>query len=500
MRDGVRLASDHYTPTGEPLGTVLFVTPYGLGTAYSLGTARRLAARGYHTLFVSCRGTFGSEGTFDAMRDDAADNQDIVAWLRDQPWYTGSFATYGASYLGYTQWALLADPPADLKAAVIAAGPHDFARWIWGTGTFNLSYTAWAHVIDTQEASNMVAVILQTMLGGNKRHRELVSALPILKAADAQFAQRQPWVRERLLHPDLTDPFWAPMRHTQALEKADVPILLITGWLDLFTGQSFEQYRRLRERDVDVALLAGPWGHYGASGGTREGGREMLAWLDDKLAGRADSQRAKPVHLHETGADEWREYDAWPPATQPRVLHLGAGSSLAATPAAPGAEAAFTFDPADPTPSLGGPLYQKAGYVNDAALAARADVLAFTGPPLPTSVEIAGSPAVVLDHHPEHPDADLFVRLSDVDERGRSRNVTEAYLRVQGGPVRVELRPAAHRFAAGHCVRLLVAGGSFPHFPPNPGTGENPLTATRRLANRHAIALPGSFLELPQIP
>ncbi|GAA3641620.1 hypothetical protein GCM10022236_50400 [Microlunatus ginsengisoli] len=39
------------------------------------------------------------------------DGADTVAWLRRQPWFGGRLALCGASYLGYTAWAVMVDPP-----------------------------------------------------------------------------------------------------------------------------------------------------------------------------------------------------------------------------------------------------------------------------------------------------------------------------------------------------------------------------------------------------
>jgi predicted acyl esterase len=36
----------------------------------------------------------------------------------------------------------------------------------------------------------------------------------------------------------------------------------------------------------------------------------------------------------------------------------------------------------------------------------------------------------------------------------------------------------AHRFGAGHRIRLLVASGAHPRYARNPGTGEDPAVAT----------------------
>ncbi|MDT5260938.1 MAG: uncharacterized protein QOD10_6018, partial [Mycobacterium sp.] len=135
MRDGVRLVADHYAPvTSRAVGTLLVRGPYGRAFPFSLAFARLYAARGYHVVLQSVRGTFGSGGAFEPMVNEAADGADTVDWLRAQSWFTGRFATVGLSYLGFTQWALLDDPPPELAAAVITVGPHDLGASVWGTG------------------------------------------------------------------------------------------------------------------------------------------------------------------------------------------------------------------------------------------------------------------------------------------------------------------------------------------------------------------------------
>ena len=99
--------------------------PYGRKFPFSLAFAQLYAARGYHVVLQSVRGTFGSGGVFEPMVNEADDGADTVVWLREQPWFAGRFATIGLSYLGFTQWALLQDPPPELAAAVITVGPHD---------------------------------------------------------------------------------------------------------------------------------------------------------------------------------------------------------------------------------------------------------------------------------------------------------------------------------------------------------------------------------------
>nr|WP_199517073.1 CocE/NonD family hydrolase [Nucisporomicrobium flavum] len=109
MRDGVGLLADVLLPKGPASGTVLVTSPYGVNTVGSSMTGGLFARRGYRVVLVRCRGTFGSGGTFEPFMREVDDAADIVAWMREQPWFDGRFATHGYSYLGFTQWALLMD-------------------------------------------------------------------------------------------------------------------------------------------------------------------------------------------------------------------------------------------------------------------------------------------------------------------------------------------------------------------------------------------------------
>lgn len=97
--DGVEFAADVYQPvtsTGPAAGTILVQCPYGRGPPMSIFLAQCWAARGYNVLLVSTRGTFGSgpHERFDPGRNDHDDAIRVVRWMRKQPWYTGSFATF----------------------------------------------------------------------------------------------------------------------------------------------------------------------------------------------------------------------------------------------------------------------------------------------------------------------------------------------------------------------------------------------------------------------
>ena len=505
MRDGVELVADHYAPTtSSPAGTLLARGPYGRGFPFALVYARLYAARGYHVVLQSVRGTFGSAGEFEPMVNEAADGADTVVWLRQQPWFTGRFGTVGVSYLGFTQWALLQDPPPELSAAVITAGPHDMPASVWGTGSFAVNdFLGWSDLVSHQEDTVRIRTGIRQLRAIRKVARA-AAELPMGAAARTLLGAGAPWFESWAEHSDHDDPFWDRMRFPAALDRVQVPVLLLGGWQDIFLRQTLQQYRHLRDRDVDVAMTIGPWTHTQLlTKALATSVQESLDWLETHLRGRRTLQRPSAVHVFVSGQG-WRNLPDWPPATTNRVLYLRPGGRLGETaPAADTPAATFRYDPADPTPTTGGALLTpNGGYRDDSRLALRDDVLDFTGATLTHDLYVYGNPVIELAHTADNPYVDLFVRVSEVDATGRSRNVSDAYRRLGGAQnggevVSIELDAIAHRFKAGSRVRVLVAGSWFPRYARNLGTEEAVLTGRQLKPATHCVHFGRSRLLLP---
>ncbi|WP_242453657.1 CocE/NonD family hydrolase [Mycolicibacterium sp. P9-64] len=507
MRDGVELVADHYVPdTSAPAGTLLVRGPYGRAFPFSNLFGAVYAARGYHVVIQSVRGTFGSGGDFTPMINEVADGADTAAWLRDQSWFTGSFATVGLSYLGFTQWALLMDPPPEMAAAIITVGPHDFSTATWGTGAFTLNdFLGWSDMVAHQEDGGLLKNGVR-QLTSRRPLTNATNQVPMGDAGRTLLGTAAPWWESWVQHPDSGDPFWNAVRLTDALDRVDIPVLLFSGWQDLFVDQTLAQFQHLRGRNVTTALTIGPWTHTEMmTKGASTVLRESLAWLDAHVGGKAVAPRS-PIRARITKGD-WLELSEWPPTMPEHVLYLQPAHRLSEVPADASAKAStFTFDPADPTPTIGGRLLSpEGGYRDDTRLALRGDVLDFTGDPLPADLYLVGSPVVELSHSCDNPYNDLFVRVSEVDADGRSTNVSDGYVRLatDSGTVRLELDPVAYRFTAGSRIRVLIAGGSHPRFVRNLGTDEPPISGRRMAPATHTVhhgAHGASLLVMPAGP
>ena len=422
MSDGTVLLADHYLPiTSQPAATVLVRCPYGRGAPFSLLQAQLVAERGFHVLLQSCRGTFGSGGQFEPMRREASDGQDTVAWLRGQSWFDGRLATFGASYLGFVQWALALDPPPELVAAVVVVGPHDFSRTAYRNGAFDLyNFLSWSDLIVHQERVNPVSGIVR--IG----HRGPAAA-PGARPGAGHRGRSRPARHRGTLVRDLAG--------ASAADRSVLGAVAVRGRAGAHLGPHAADRRLagpLPGADPRAVRGAGRAGraHPHArrpvdSSGHRDEGRARvrrrprLARTPRRPGPRRAGHRSLGAHWV-GGAREWREMATWPPAGQtPQRWYLGPDGTLSPKEPPDGTPASFRYDPADPTPSVGGAILAlNAGVRDNRAVEQRPDVLVFTSEPLDEPVEVIGDVTAELHVTRDNPNADLFVRLCDVDPRG----------------------------------------------------------------------------------
>jgi len=481
VRDGVALLTDHYATDVPGAGTVLIRTPYGRGGPVTL-LGRLIAERGLHCVIQSCRGTFGSGGTFEPMLHERDDGLDTVEWLRRQPWYGGALGMFGASYQGFTQWAVAPHIGPELRAMVLVCTASEARASTYAGEAFSLdTVLTWAELLSAQDEPFLSR---QTELRrGQPRLRTGLGTLPLAAADVAATGAAVPFFQAWLREVEPGSAYWRERMFDHGVPAVTAPIAMITGWHDIFLPAQLRDYAALRAAGAAPSLTIGPWTH-GSPGLLGASLREGLGFLAAHLApGGPPAAAPGTVRLH-VGNAGWRHVPEWPPPAAPVPLFLAPGGELAASPPPAADPSRFVYDPADPTPSVGGAVLvaQKAGRFDNRELERRADVLTFTGPPLAAPREVVGEVSATIHVRGEPGFFDVFVRLCDVDARGRSWNVCDGLVRVAPGrfprdadgvtAVRLPLYPTAYRFPGGHRIRVQVSGGAHPRWARNPGTGE----------------------------
>jgi putative CocE/NonD family hydrolase len=166
----------------------------------------------------------------------------------------------------------------------------------------------------------------------------------------------------------------------------------------------------------------------------------------------------------------------------------------------------FRYNPADPTPSAGGPWSEE--IVADLRpLAARKDVLVYTSEPLENELEITGNIDATLFVSSSAIDTDFVVKLAEVLPDGTALGIQEGMLRARyrdgwsrpvwmqpGGIYRVPVMLQATSLIVGKGSRLqvIVSSSSFPRWDRNLNVGGSNFRGTAMKIADNVVHVGGS--------
>ena len=509
MRDGVELLADrHYPSRGQASDVVLMRSPYGRGTLFGL-MAQLMAERGFQVVIQSVRGTCGSGGKFDPMRQEQADGVDTLHWLRAQPWFTGKLFTFGPSYLGNVQWAMAAAAPELMDGLALPVTLTDFRQELLGGGGFlQANRLSWTELM----------LGMTNFVPGQRMRRPKIDVLaqvhehlPVGTLDQAAFGKSVSWWQDWAAHDDPDDPWWQAIDHSAAVTRLAAPTTLIAGWKDVFLPYQLNDFAARRAAGREAWLTVGPWTH-ASMPGMAAGLREAISTFAALRAGRQPYADRDRVRLFVQGAQQWRDYPSWPPPGGRTVrFYLQTGGRL--EPAASAHEqigTCYVYDPANPTPAVHGLYAMATSKVADmTALEQRQDTISFTSAPLEDDLDVIGPVRVGLSVRSDREHTDFYACLCEVNAKGRPIQVVDGFLRLRPQhpaadssgvrQITVECWPTAYRFKRGQRIKVIVASGSHPRYARNLGTGEPLATATRMVMARqevlHSPRYP-SFLEV----
>lgn len=461
MRDGVKLFTSIYAPKDKSrrYPILMMRTPYSVGPygpkAYrgDLGPSPLFGPAGYIFAYQDVRGAYMSEGKFVNMRpiralkggpqdtDESTDARDTIAWLLDNvPHHNGRVGTWGISYPGFYTSAGMIDAHPAHKAASPQAPICD---WFVGDDFHHNGALFLPHAFNflarfghpRPEPTQARGVPFDH--GTPDGYDFFLRMGPLANADRLYFKGDVPFWDEMMRH-DTYDGFWKERNIRPHLKGIGPAVMTVGGWFDaenLFGAlETYKAVEANGPRSTNV-LVMGPWSHgaWARGDGSRLGAIEFgsktgefyrnqieFPFFEHHLKGEGGWPQPE-AWVFETGANRWRQYDAWPPtAAKPAVFHLAAGGKLSRE--APGGDSEahdeYTSDPAKPVPfqdeTHNG---MDARYmVEDQRFAARRpDVLAYQTEPLESDLLLAGPLKADLFVSTTGTDSDWVVKLIDVN-------------------------------------------------------------------------------------
>ncbi|MGD2069214.1 MAG: CocE/NonD family hydrolase [Gemmatimonadota bacterium] len=520
-----------------------------LGAPRSMSTALDMVQRGYAYVVQSERGHFFSEGNWDILGPPLSDGEDALSWIAEQPWSNGKVGLVGCSSTAEWQMAvasrghpaLAAMNPQGFGAGVGRVGGwYEQGNWYRG-GAVQMLFITWISGQQNQVRPMFPPDATREELIRASKSFDLAQQLPpvdwsrairhlpvedILVAVDRPhgvFADSMPVATGgRMIQRTPNDPAWyrGGLYHDDM--PFDVPSLWYMSWYDVSVGPNLAMFQHAREvaspevADRQYAIIA-PTLHCAYRRATEEtvvGARSVgdarwdyealtNGWFDHFLKGEdAGLLDTLPrVRYFTMGSNRWQSADSWPPEgaeivtwyldSDGRAGTTSDGGRLGTEPPEDDVVDAFTYDPMDPVPSLGGNVCCTGGVIQGGAfdqrqIEGRADVLVYSTPPLEEGVEVSGPVTVTLYVSSDARDTDFTAKLIDVHPDGRAFNLDETIQRMryregydrevwmEGGEVyRVVLGPlnTSNWFGPGHRIRIDVSSSNFPRFDRNLNTG-----------------------------
>jgi len=519
MRDGIVLRADVYRPDKDGKFPVLLErTPYNKSGELNFG--RVAAARGYVVVVQDVRGRYTSDGEWYTFKHESDDGYDTVEWAAALPYSNGKVGMFGGSYVGATQMlTAIAHPPhlAGIFPVVTASNYHD--GWTYQGGAFEQWFNeSWT--------SGLAQDTLNRKVEAATNARESIDKLPLttyplfnFDAAQAtSLANLAPYFLDWLRHPSYDD-YWKRWSIEEHYPDIQVPTYVVAAWYDIFQGGSLRNYLGITQHGGSEAartksrLLVMIGGH--AGGGPKIGevdfGKQsvvdedplMLTWYDMLFKGEDNAlAHEKPVKLFIMGRNEWSQESSWPPAgVRPTAYYLHSAGhansldgdgALSTSASGPDSVDHFSYDPANPAPTVGGPLccdsqHQAPGAFDQRKVESRPDVLVYTTPAFDRDYEVTGPVALDLYAGSSAVDTDFTAKLVDVGPDGFARNLTEGIVRaryrdsqetpqlMQPGKVykfHIDLWSTGNVFLTGHKLRLEISSSNFPRFDRNLNTGQ----------------------------
>jgi putative CocE/NonD family hydrolase len=550
MRDGARLFTSVYVPKDDSqrYPIMLSRSPYGSGPygadryRSDLGPSSAFGKDGYIVAYQDVRGRYMSEGEFVNMRpyrpkksgpkdiDETSDTFDTIDWLvKNVPANNGRVGMWGISYPGFYTAAGMIDAHPALKAASPQAPVTD---WFTGddwhhNGAFLLphAFAFLANFGHPRPEPTSRPASFPSPFDTSDGYEFYLRMGPLSNVNRLYFKDDVAFWNEIMQHGTF-DAFWQARNLRQYLKNIKPAVMTVGGWFDaenLFGA--LETYKKTEANSPGATnmLVMGPWRHGGWS--RSEGSALGPIPFDSKTAVYFRDEIEFPFFqrylkdkgsialpeawVFETGSNQWRKYDIWPPRNgRPRSLFFRPHGELGFDAPVESSAASFDEYPSDPsrpveyTEQISVRMMGDYMTQDQRTVSHRPDVLVYQTAPLERDVTIVGPVQARLFVSTSGTDSDWVVKLIDVHPsrrtersgdgggdgsgsrlagfqqlvrgdvmRGKFRNSLEKpepFVPDQPTSVNFTLPDVAHDFRKGHRIMVQIQSSWFPLIDRNP--------------------------------
>ena len=520
MRDGVHLATDVYLPSGEgKFPTLLVRDIYGNGSAAGRQQYAKFAtSNGYAFVFQSARGRYDSGGTWYPYFQEINDGDDTLTWIARQSWSDGQVGMFGTSYLASVQWLAALNRNPALIAIAPAMSPGNYYRDVaYPGGAFSLlSRARWG--IGLAGSRTNMNFPIDWINGINHLPLETLD-----KSVGFNIRHFQDW----LAHPSY-DSYWKPLNLEARASEMSVPALNIGGWYDVFLRSTIGSYKTMTEEAATASaqqgqrMIIGPWPHgwnqsqtvgdidFGADA-LIKADEVLLEWFDYWMKDGA-ALSDKPIRIFVMGENVWRDEEQWPLANTDYTayyIHDDGGFGPAAPTKARG-QMSYTYDPADPVPTLGGNIMEPTlrGPYDQSRLDEREDVLRFVTEPMTEQLEITGPVSAEVFAETSAADTDFMAKLIVVKPDGLAFNLVDGVIRAryregfeEPKPIKpgsvykytIDMWATSILLEPGDRLRVDITSSNYPRLARNLNTGAPFAKSTEMKVARQTIYMSNQY-------
>ena len=496
MRDGVKL----YTygilpPEGEKCGIIVMRNSYaGEYKVDMRAYARRQTGtlkRGYAYVHQHVRGTGMSEGDWIPYLNEREDGLFFLDWVRKLPHYNGEIFLTGGSYLASVHWSYLGTNPPDVKGAVLN---------IQDVNRYNIRYRNGHHKggrsvmwgVDNYKKKDRTL----------KRDKSVkITDLPLKDFCKKRFGMPVPVLEEAWRHPRPDDPWWkttgtAGGEYRRAHLDSTVPIMMVTGFYDIYTEGMFDMWREMPpERRANCALVVDAFDH---GGRRRKGVKEtspiyfpngsryddgavdsLLDWFD-WCRGKGSLKKVRPGETlwYSMWENVWRSAPEMKDARNRLELYFTAERRLVCSSGNQNSGAVqFAYDPKNPPSFPGSGCLIIGGMYAQPKPGFRKDVLSFVSEPFSEQYIVQGKMKLDLTVTSDRDDTSFYVRTSICKRDGKWYTLRDDIKSISwdtsdyepGTEAKISYALSDHAFAIekGDRLRVDVAGANVSTFIPH---------------------------------